>query len=145
MRCTIPVLLVLLGAAGVLPGCQSSRNTEGVSLGLEATDRTAYYDVPVPLGFKETFDPLAYQAYKPVRSAYLHYKGGSYYLDVARFYFDSLPEQGWKFERQDFSISTIYLHYSKGNETLSLTIYAATSESQVIIKLIHGPATDDDD
>lgn len=136
-------LVVLLLSALMLGACQS-RKTESVTLGLEAMDRTAYYDIPLPLGFKETYDPLAFQSFKPVRKAYMHFKGGSYYVDVVQFYIDSLPESGWKFENQEFSLAATTLRYSKGIETLSLKVYAATKESQIIMKLASGPLPDDD-
>jgi hypothetical protein len=127
----------LLTAGLGVGGCGEEKvkqEKEVPPISLEFADHTPYIDIPIPLGFTQAADPLTFTARRPPRVCYLKYEGGSEYLSVSRFYFEALPPLGWKLQMQQGG-GIVYYRYSKGTESLLLTIMPVTDKTDVIIKV----------
>jgi hypothetical protein len=131
-------MLILLAA--FLCACASWGRDK--NLPLVAAVNPPIADVPVPVGF--TMTPDSTSKITPGDASRLvdhRYKGNEDVLPVVRFYRDKLPDKGWTWVDQTQSQGNeITLHYTKGSETLTVTV-SPGSWGNTFIRVKIDPAT----
>lgn len=143
----LALLAVLLSLTVALAGCGAFKNPvmsysdDGELLpnpggkGLVLSPTPYIPDVPTPLGFKIVASQSSSSFDGRVRTVNHYYQGRANPGETVEFYKAHLPRNGWEFITSDVGGQTTTLRYTKGPETLTLSVRHVQGVSSVTVNL----------